>query len=138
MLYKLYTFTCSIKTWIKKISVIFSIYGSAPKFWKGMYIRWKICLCSQALYVHRVGWKKKWYSALTSDECPNPVLLGPALTVVVCCIQTSRSQGNLLKGIVNWSGVAFEKPKTVLLTTVSVTFLFNLQNPFPLSIQKVI
>ena len=61
-------------------------------------------LSLQSSFIHRVGWKKKWYSALTSDECPNPVLLGPALTVVVCCIHTSRSQGNLLRGFVNWSG----------------------------------
>ena len=95
----------------------------------------KVCISGEKIvfavklytqYVHRVGWKKKWYSALTSDECPNPVLLGPALTVVVCCIHTSRSQGNLFRGIVNQSGVAFEKPKTVLLTTVSVTFFFQL------------
>ena len=54
---------------------------------------------------------------------PDPALAGPWAEVVLP--YPNRDQGNILTGIVSWSGAAQScgtKTKTVPLTTVSVTF----------------
>ena len=53
---------------------------------------------------------------------PDPALAGPWAEVVLP--YPNRDQGNILTGIVNWSGAARScgtRTKTVPLTTVSVT-----------------